>query len=69
MDRNLSALMTSSVIFIVLDFKNLGSCFKGEVDQDPVLFAVRDKMSYLLGALVGVFVLYVYLHLMVSYEI
>ena len=29
---------------------------RGEVDQDPVLFAVKDKMSYMLGLLTGLFV-------------
>ena len=56
MDRNLSALMTSSVILLFWISRIWVLVSRGEVDQDPVLFAVRDKMSYLLGALVGVFV-------------
>ena len=52
MDRNLSALMTSSVVpFLISRIWILVS--RGEVDQDPVLFAVKDKMSYLLGGLTG----------------
>ena len=56
MDRNLSALMTSSVVLLFWISRIWILVSRGEVDQDPVLFAVKDKMSYLLGGVTGLFV-------------
>jgi hypothetical protein len=30
---------------------------RGELDEDPVLFAIKDKISYLLGAIIIMVVL------------